>query len=89
MEELVNGNWYKRSLEQISTDYLASIFFSDPNDLHQKFIDYVLTYVIKQSFLFFISDGDESIRSPILESTLDSSRNSNNEDQGNLLKGIV
>ena len=35
-----------------------------------------------------ISDGDESIRSPILESTLDSSRNSNNEDQGNLLKGI-
>lgn len=26
-------------------------------------------------------DGDESIRSPILESTLDSSRNSNNEDQ--------
>ena len=36
-----------------------------------------------------ISDGDESIRSPILESILDSSRNSNNEDQGNLLKCII
>ena len=44
-------------------------------------------FVYQKSFLFF-SDRDESIRSPILGSTLDSSRNSNNEDQGNLLKGI-
>ena len=44
----------------------------------------------QQSFLFIILDGDERIRqfgisrSPILESTLDSSRNSNTEDQSEL-----
>ena len=44
----------------------------------------------QKSFLFIILDGDERIRqfgisrSPILESTLDSSRNSNTEDQSEL-----
>ena len=44
----------------------------------------------QQSFLFIILDGDERIRqfgisrSPILESTLDSSRNSNTEDLSEL-----
>ena len=43
----------------------------------------------QKSFLFINLDGDENIRQfgsrlPILESTLDSSRNSNTEDQSEL-----
>ena len=40
-------------------------------------------------FLFIILDGDERIRSTILESTLDSSRNSNTEDQSELRESPI